>query len=61
MDYTYRQCSDNNIKIAEDDHVPVNTERIDLAEDIEAIQCEIMANVVLSSENGLNLRMVPQV
>ena len=52
MDYTYRQ----NVKMAEDDHLPDNTKCIDLAEDIEAAQCVIMANVVISSEAGPDLR-----
>ena len=34
---------------------------MDLAEDIEAAQCAIMANVVISSEAGPDLWLVPQV
>ena len=42
--------------MAEDDHVPVNTEPMGLAEDIEAAQYVIMANVVLSGE-GVRVKM----
>ena len=43
--------------MAKDDHVPDNTKYMDLAEDnIEAAQCVIMANVMISSEAGLDLR-----
>ena len=38
-----------------------NTKCMDLAEDIEAAQCAIMANVVISSEAVPDLRPVPQV
>ena len=54
--YVPTECSSNNIEMAEDDHVPDNTERMDLAEDIEAAQCVIIANVVISSEAGPDLR-----
>ena len=47
--------------MAEDDHVPDNTKCMDLAEDIEAAQCVIIPNVVISSEAGPDLRAVPQV
>ena len=47
--------------MAEDDHVPDNTKCMDLAEDIEAAHCAIMANVVISSEAGPDLRPVPHV
>ena len=42
--------------MAEDDHVPDNTKCMDLVEDIEVAQCMIMANVVISSEAGPDLR-----
>ena len=41
----------NDIEMTGDDHVPNNTECMDLAEDIEAAQGGTMANV-LSSEAG---------
>ena len=50
-----KECSINNIEIAEDDHIPDNMKCMDLAEDIEAAQCVIMANVVISSEAGPDL------
>ena len=51
----------NDIEMAEDNHVPDNTKCMDFEEDIEAAQCAIMANVVISSEAGRDLRLVPQV
>ena len=42
--------------MAESDHVLDNTKCINLAGDIEGAQCMIMANVVISSEDGLDLR-----
>ena len=52
-----RECWSNNIEMAEDDHVADNTKYIDLAEDnIEAAQCMIMANVVISSQAGTDLQ-----
>ena len=43
--------------MAKDDHVPDNTKYMDLTEDnIEAAQCMVMANVVISSEVGQELR-----
>ena len=51
--YVPRECSSHNIEMAEDDHVPDNTKYMDLAENnIEAAQCLIMANVVISNEAG---------
>ena len=55
------ECSSNNIEMAEDDHVPDNIKCMHLAEDIEAAQCAIMRNVVISSEAGPDLRPVPEV
>ena len=55
------ECFSNDIEMAEDDHVPDNTKCMDLAEDIEAAYCAIMANVVISSEAGLDLRLFPHV
>ena len=54
--YVPTKCSSNNIEMAEDDHVPDNTKCMDLTEDIEAAQCVIMGNVVISSQTGLDLR-----
>ena len=54
--YVPTECSSSNIEMAEDDHVPDNTKCIDLAKDIEDAQCVIMANVVISSEAGPDLR-----
>ena len=59
--YVPAECSSNDIEMAEDDHVPDNTKCMDLAGDIEAAQCAIMANVVILSEAGPDLRSVPQV
>ena len=59
--YVPTECSSNNTEMAEDDHVPDNTKCMDLAEDIEAAQCVIIPNVVISSEAGPDLRAVPQV
>ena len=42
--------------MAEDDRVLDNTKCMDLVEDIEAAQCVIMANVVISREAGPDLR-----
>ena len=33
--YVQRECSSNDIEMAEDGHVPGNTEFVDLVEDIE--------------------------
>ena len=47
------ESSSNNIEMTKDDHVPDNTKYMDLTEDnIEAAQCMVMANVVISSEAG---------
>ena len=55
--YVPTECSSNHIEMAEDDHVPDNTKYMDLAEDnIKAAQCVIMANVVISTEAGPDLR-----
>ena len=60
--YVPTECSSIDIEMAEDDHVPDNTKCMDLTEDIiEAVQCAIMANVVISSEAGPDLRAVPRV
>ena len=59
--YLPTECFSNEIEMAEDDHVPDNTKCMDLAEDIEAAHCAIMANVVISSEVGPDLRPVPHV
>ena len=50
--YVPTECSSNDIEMAGDDHVPDNTKCMDfdLVEDSEAVQCVIMANVVISSE-----------
>ena len=53
--YVPTECSSNNNEMAEDEHVPDDTKCMDLAEDIETTQCVIMANVVISSETGLDL------
>ena len=55
--YVPTECSSNNIEMAKDDHVPNNTKYMDMAEDnIEAALCVIIANVVMWSEAGLDLR-----
>ena len=54
--YIPTECSSNNSEMAEDDHGPDNTKCMDLAEDIEAAECVIMANVVILSEAGPDLR-----
>ena len=59
--YIPTECSSNNIEMAEDDHVPDNTKCMDFAEDIKAAQHVIMANVMISSEAGMDLQLVPQV
>ena len=56
--YVPIECSSNEMEMAEDDHVPDNTKCMDLTEDIEAAQCAIMANVVISSEAGPEFRPV---
>ena len=60
--YIPTECSCNDIKMAEDDHVPGNTKCMDLTEDIETAQCAMMADVVISNDAGPdNLQPVPQV
>ena len=58
--YALTECSSNDIEMAKDDHVPDITKCMDLAEDIEAAQCAIIANVI-SIEAGPDLWPVPQV
>ena len=55
--YVPTECLSNNIEMAEDDNVLDNTKYMDLAEDnIEAAQCVIMTNIVISIEAGPDLR-----
>ena len=49
------------MEMAETEHVPDNTKCMDLAKDVEAAECAIMVNVVISSEAGPDLLLVPQV